>query len=184
MRRRAVYLIGAGPGDPDLLTLKAFHALQSADIVFTDDLVSSEILGRVRRDAEIVHVGKRKGLPGIGQEAITNTVKHSGATRLLLELEFRSDKITLVVKDNGNGFSPENCLGPNEGHFGLLGMSERAKRLGGKISVSSTLGAGTTITVEIPAEEIPANKINAEAAPDTETLEEYEENIPHTDSGS
>lgn len=120
----------------------------------------------------------------IGQEAITNTVKHSGATRLLLELEFRSDKITLVVKDNGNGFSPENCLGPNEGHFGLLGMSERAKRLGGKISVSSTLGAGTTITVEIPAEEIPANKINAEAAPDTETLEEYEENIPHTDSGS
>jgi uroporphyrin-III C-methyltransferase/precorrin-2 dehydrogenase/sirohydrochlorin ferrochelatase len=65
-----VQIVGAGPGDPDLLTLKAFHALQSADIVFTDDLVSSEILGRIRRDAEIVHVGKRKGQPGIGQEAI------------------------------------------------------------------------------------------------------------------
>ena len=65
-----VQIVGAGPGDPDLLTLKAFHALQSADIVLTDDLVSSEILSRVRRDAEIVHVGKRKGHMGIGQEAI------------------------------------------------------------------------------------------------------------------
>ena len=65
-----VQIVGAGPGDPDLLTLKAFHALQSADIVLTDDLVSSEILSRVRRDAEIVHVGKRKGHPGIGQDAI------------------------------------------------------------------------------------------------------------------
>jgi uroporphyrin-III C-methyltransferase/precorrin-2 dehydrogenase/sirohydrochlorin ferrochelatase len=65
-----VQIVGAGPGDPDLLTLKAFHALQSADIVLTDDLVSSEILSRIRRDAEIVHVGKRKGHPGIGQEAI------------------------------------------------------------------------------------------------------------------
>jgi uroporphyrin-III C-methyltransferase/precorrin-2 dehydrogenase/sirohydrochlorin ferrochelatase len=65
-----VQIVGAGPGDPDLLTLKAFHALQSADIVLTDDLVSSEIFSRVRRDAEIVHVGKRKGHPGIGQEAI------------------------------------------------------------------------------------------------------------------
>lgn len=65
-----VQIVGAGPGDPDLLTLKASHALQSADIVFTDDLVSPEILSRIRRDAEIVHVGKRKGQPGIGQEAI------------------------------------------------------------------------------------------------------------------
>jgi uroporphyrin-III C-methyltransferase/precorrin-2 dehydrogenase/sirohydrochlorin ferrochelatase len=69
-RQGQVQIVGAGPGDPDLLTLKAFHALQSADIVLTDDLVSSEILGRVRRDAEIVHVGKRKGHIGIGQDAI------------------------------------------------------------------------------------------------------------------
>jgi uroporphyrin-III C-methyltransferase / precorrin-2 dehydrogenase / sirohydrochlorin ferrochelatase len=65
-----VQIVGAGPGDPDLLTLKAFHALQSADIVLADDLVSSEIFSRIRRDAEIVHVGKRKGHPGIGQDAI------------------------------------------------------------------------------------------------------------------
>ena len=65
-----VSIVGAGPGDPDLLTLKALHALQSADIVFYDDLVSSEILGRIRRDAEQVFVGKRRNAPGIGQSEI------------------------------------------------------------------------------------------------------------------
>ena len=65
-----VYLVGAGPGDPDLLTLRALHVLQSADIVFYDDLVDAEILGRARRDAELQFVGKRKGQPGIGQAEI------------------------------------------------------------------------------------------------------------------
>ena len=65
-----VTLVGAGPGDPDLLTIKALRALQDADIVFYDELVSSEILDRVRRDASRVPVGRRVGKPGIGQDAI------------------------------------------------------------------------------------------------------------------
>jgi uroporphyrin-III C-methyltransferase/precorrin-2 dehydrogenase/sirohydrochlorin ferrochelatase len=69
-RQGHVQIVGAGPGDPDLLTLKALHALQSADIVLYDDLVSSAVLGRVRRDAEQVFVGKRKGQPGLGQAEI------------------------------------------------------------------------------------------------------------------
>src|SRR5215467_4010393 len=62
-----VYLVGAGPGDPDLLTLRA---LRGADIVFYDDLVSEAVLDRARRDAERVFVGRRKGQPGIGQDEI------------------------------------------------------------------------------------------------------------------
>jgi len=116
----------------------------------------------------------------IGQEAITNTVKHSGATRLVLELEFNPKNVVLTIKDNGNGFAPDNCLGPNEGHFGLLGMSERAKRLDGKISINSTLGSGTTIAVEIPTEETPATS-QTPATPPPDDLPSYEENIPDTD---
>ena len=63
-------LVGAGPGDPDLLTIKALRALQDADVVFYDELVSPEILDRVRRDASRVPVGRRVGKPGIGQDAI------------------------------------------------------------------------------------------------------------------
>ena len=66
----SVTLVGAGPGDPDLLTIKALRALQDADVVFYDELVSSEILDRARRDASRVPVGRRVGKPGIGQHAI------------------------------------------------------------------------------------------------------------------
>ncbi len=65
-----VHLVGAGPGDPDLLTLRALHALQGADVIFYDELVGPEILDRARRDAERVFVGKRQGVPGIGQAEI------------------------------------------------------------------------------------------------------------------
>src|SRR5256886_5987031 len=65
-----VTLVGAGPGDPDLLTIKALRALQDADVVFYDELVSPEILDRIRRDASRIPVGRRVGKPGIGQNAI------------------------------------------------------------------------------------------------------------------
>ena len=69
-----VTLVGAGPGDPDLLTIKALRALQDADVVFYDELVSSEILDRVRRDASRIPVGRRVGKPGIGQDAINEVM--------------------------------------------------------------------------------------------------------------
>jgi uroporphyrin-III C-methyltransferase / precorrin-2 dehydrogenase / sirohydrochlorin ferrochelatase len=65
-----VTLVGAGPGDPDLLTVKALRALQDADVVFYDELVSPEILDRARRDASRIPVGRRVGKPGIGQDVI------------------------------------------------------------------------------------------------------------------
>jgi uroporphyrin-III C-methyltransferase / precorrin-2 dehydrogenase / sirohydrochlorin ferrochelatase len=65
-----VALVGAGPGDPGLLTLKALRALQSADVILYDRLVSAEILDLARRDAERIYVGKVAGTGGDSQEAI------------------------------------------------------------------------------------------------------------------
>ncbi|MFL6949300.1 MAG: siroheme synthase CysG, partial [Xanthobacteraceae bacterium] len=66
----SVSLVGAGPGDPDLLTLRALHALQDADVIFYDELVTVGILDRARREAERVFVGKRRGQRGIAQEEL------------------------------------------------------------------------------------------------------------------
>jgi len=66
----SVVLVGAGPGDADLLTLRALQALQAADVVLYDELVSAEILDRARRDAKRIFVGKRSGQPGVAQDVI------------------------------------------------------------------------------------------------------------------
>jgi uroporphyrin-III C-methyltransferase / precorrin-2 dehydrogenase / sirohydrochlorin ferrochelatase len=65
-----VTLVGAGPGDPDLLTVKAIRALQSADIILFDDLVSDAVLELARREAIRVNVGKRGGRPSCKQSEI------------------------------------------------------------------------------------------------------------------
>lgn len=65
-----VYLIGAGPGDPKLLTLKAAEALAASDVVVYDYLVNPEVLVHTRRDAELIYAGKRAGEKSLSQAAI------------------------------------------------------------------------------------------------------------------
>jgi uroporphyrin-III C-methyltransferase/precorrin-2 dehydrogenase/sirohydrochlorin ferrochelatase len=65
-----VHIIGAGPGDPELLTLKALRALQDADVIIHDKLVSVEVLDRARRDAKRIYVGKARGDHSVPQDQI------------------------------------------------------------------------------------------------------------------
>jgi uroporphyrin-III C-methyltransferase/precorrin-2 dehydrogenase/sirohydrochlorin ferrochelatase len=65
-----VYLVGAGPGDPELLTFKALRLMQQADIVFYDRLVSKEVLDLVRREADLVYVGKQRAWHAVRQDEI------------------------------------------------------------------------------------------------------------------
>jgi len=74
-----VYLVGAGPGDPGLLTLRALKLLQTADVILPDDLVSDEILDLSSPSALIIPVGKRCGQPRITQAGIHELmIEHAG----------------------------------------------------------------------------------------------------------
>ncbi len=78
METGRVFLVGAGPGAPDLLTLKAARALRSADVVLHDELVSPEILALIPGSARRVNVGKRFGAKGISQEEINRLLVQYG----------------------------------------------------------------------------------------------------------
>lgn len=83
-----VSLVGAGPGDADLLTLKALQCLQRADVVLYDNLVGADILNRCRRDARKIHVGKRRAFPGTRQQAINEMlVEEARAGRRVVRLK-------------------------------------------------------------------------------------------------
>ncbi|MFC3193317.1 siroheme synthase CysG [Marinicella sediminis] len=73
-----VSLVGAGPGDPDLLTIKAIKVLQSADVVLHDHLISSDIMAMIRKDAELIDVGKQAGKHLTKQQVINQLlVEHA-----------------------------------------------------------------------------------------------------------
>lgn len=84
----------------------------------------------------------------IGQEAVNNAVKHAGANRIEVGLNFDTRKVQLSVRDDGRGFDPSEQIA--DGHFGLLGMRERAEQIGGVLSIDSAPERGTQIAVEVP----------------------------------
>lgn len=85
----------------------------------------------------------------IGREAVANVRRHAQATRIDIRLEYRVGRLCLLIADNGCGFDPNAAFSAREGHFGLLGLRERAESLGGTLCVESSPGNGTTISVEI-----------------------------------
>lgn len=88
----------------------------------------------------------------IGQEAVGNAVRHAQATTLSVSLDFGPREVRLEVKDDGRGFDAATYDGGRGGHFGLVGMRERAEQMGGEANVNSTPGAGTEVTVRVPIE--------------------------------
>jgi signal transduction histidine kinase len=86
----------------------------------------------------------------IAQEAVTNVVKHAGASKILIKLHREARKLYLRIVDNGRGFEEGNAFSATGGHFGLIGMRERAERLGGQLRLASHPGEGTEVEVMVP----------------------------------
>ena len=86
----------------------------------------------------------------LAQEGITNALKHAQPARVELHLSFALHAVTLVIRDDGVGFDLSTVEGPKEGHFGLQGMRERMKRLGGRVEIKSAPKSGTTLTATLP----------------------------------
>ena len=86
----------------------------------------------------------------IGQEAITNAMKHARASKIQVALTYGVNSLGLSVTDDGCGFDEETAALSSGGHFGLLDMKERAQLLGSKLKIRSQPGRGTSVEVEIP----------------------------------
>jgi signal transduction histidine kinase/ligand-binding sensor domain-containing protein len=92
----------------------------------------------------------QRNLLRIFQEAITNAVKHAHATTVYVELKFAPHSIALCVRDDGRGFDPQSLSPTGGGHYGLIGMRERAERIGGHLTLNTRPGEGTELMVEVP----------------------------------
>jgi signal transduction histidine kinase len=87
----------------------------------------------------------------IGREAIVNAFTHSHASTIEVEMTYARSGFQLKVRDNGDGIDPKIVEHGRPGHWGLLGMRERASQVGGQLHISSSQGAGVEIDFTIPA---------------------------------
>lgn len=124
---------------------------------------------RLTEDTGIIAQVEQNGEPGsltelqeenllrIGQEAMTNAIKHAGPRRLDLRLDWQARSVTLRIRDDGSGFATDHVAGPAQGHFGLSGMAERAQRIGGTLEIHSQPGQGTLIEASLPVNNLPSD---------------------------
>jgi two-component system, NarL family, sensor histidine kinase DegS len=115
----------------------------------------------VSGDEQILFPRTKIFLFRIVQEALSNVVQHAKADRVSVRLDIQFDRLTVTIKDNGVGFEMEHVMQDPEkwDHFGIRGILERARLVGGEAKIESRKGRGTTIVVEVPLgkKEIPDN---------------------------
>ena len=87
----------------------------------------------------------------IGREALVNAFRHSSASTVEVEVDYASNYLRVMVRDDGRGIDPVVLQTGREGHWGLVGMRERSESIGGKLKLRSRVGAGTEIELVVPS---------------------------------
>lgn len=87
----------------------------------------------------------------IGREALVNAFRHSGARRIEVEVEYASNQLRMLVRDDGRGIDPQTLESGKDGHWGLVGMRERAEKIGAKLHLWSRPTAGTEVELAVPS---------------------------------
>ena len=85
----------------------------------------------------------------IVREALANARQHAEANAIQILVTFQKDELRIAVRDNGHGFDFEPFAAPNEGHFGIIGMRERAEAIGGSLSINTSPGEGTHVELSV-----------------------------------
>jgi two-component system NarL family sensor kinase len=128
--------------------------LQPAIRDLCDALVEANIEAELEVKGDETRLGERArtALFRIAQEALTNVRRHSGADRVVVCLTVADDSTSLSVADNGRGYRPVSPRDPAAptGGLGTIGMRERARMMGGALSVESEPGRGTTVSARMP----------------------------------
>jgi signal transduction histidine kinase/ligand-binding sensor domain-containing protein len=104
----------------------------------------------VEGDPVALAPGVQDELLRMAQEALANAIKHAGASYIRVRLWYDRSAVKLQVSDDGRGFEPEGVVAAKAGHFGLVGLRERATRLGATLNLESQPGRGTTVEVTVP----------------------------------
>jgi signal transduction histidine kinase len=86
----------------------------------------------------------------IAQEAVTNVLKHADANKIWVRIRVETRRLYLGIIDDGRGFEQQDVFASRGGHFGVIGMRERAERLGGELRLASHPGQGTQVEVIVP----------------------------------
>jgi signal transduction histidine kinase len=144
--------------DPEELTDVLSHALSRAvEAHRLRDRIQTQF--EVHGDEIAISPGAVHHLVCIGQEAVTNAIRHSKASMVHIGLRYDSDSLSLSIRDNGQGFQRSNST-RSAGHFGIPVMEERARKLGGNLRLSSSAEVGTEVSVTVSFQSInqPANR--------------------------
>ena len=88
---------------------------------------------------------------GIGREGLVNAFRHSQGTHIEVELDYAEEQFRLTVRDDGSGIDPHVLESGRDGHWGLTGMRERARRIGAKLTFWSSAAGGTEVVLSVPA---------------------------------